>query len=169
MVIVQSADLERDRRRLAGLGVRIVWQITLDDIATIHLHPRDVGGAIVSIDQPRPAESWRWGGPEWPAAVRTDVVDGIRAVTIGAREPARLAARWAAVLDVPETRAHGREPALRLEEHVIRFVPADTDEGLVAVELAARDAAAALASARTRGLHVAQHAVTIGGVRFDLR
>src|SRR5262249_56622564 len=64
MVILQTADLDADRRRLSALGVRLVWQVTLDDIATVHLHPRDVGGAIVSIDQPRPAASWRWGGPE---------------------------------------------------------------------------------------------------------
>src|SRR3989441_3727031 len=65
MVILQTADLRADRARLAALGVRIVWQAELDDIATVHLHPRDLGGAIVSLDQPVPPESWRWGGPEW--------------------------------------------------------------------------------------------------------
>src|SRR2546425_11952165 len=65
MVILQTADLRADRARLAALGVRIVWQVELDDIATVHLHPRDLGGAIVSLDQPVPPESWRWGGPEW--------------------------------------------------------------------------------------------------------
>src|SRR3989442_5700509 len=65
MVILQTANLRADRARLAALGVRIVWQVELDDIATAHLHPRDLGGAIVSLDQPVPPESWRWGGPEW--------------------------------------------------------------------------------------------------------
>src|SRR5207249_4563439 len=65
MVILQTADLRADRARLGALGVRIVWQVELDDIATVHLHPRDIGGAIVSLDQPVPPESWRWGGPEW--------------------------------------------------------------------------------------------------------
>src|SRR5207302_1544425 len=64
MVILQTANLRADRARLAALGVRIVWQVELDDIATAHLHPRDLGGAIVSLDQPVPPESWRWGGPE---------------------------------------------------------------------------------------------------------
>src|SRR5205814_906057 len=45
MVILQTADLRADRTRLAALGVRIVWQVELDDIATVHLHPRDLGGA----------------------------------------------------------------------------------------------------------------------------
>jgi len=98
MVIVQTDDLEAARTRLGALGVRIVWQIALDDIATLHLHPRDVGGAIVSLDQPRPPESWRWGGPEWQSHVRTDVVDGITSVTLEAENAERLAARWTEVL-----------------------------------------------------------------------
>ncbi|MFQ5351781.1 MAG: VOC family protein, partial [Candidatus Binatia bacterium] len=69
MVMLQTDDLEADRRRLDGLGVRVVWEITLDDIAGVHLHPRDLGGAIVSLDQPRPPESWRWAGPDWRGAV----------------------------------------------------------------------------------------------------
>ena len=44
-----------------------MWQITLDDIATVYLHPRDVGGALLSLDEPRPPASWRWAGPEWEA------------------------------------------------------------------------------------------------------
>src|SRR5438552_15029239 len=54
MVILQTADLDADRRRLATLGMRIVWEVALDDIATVHLHPRDIGGAAVPPDQPRP-------------------------------------------------------------------------------------------------------------------
>jgi hypothetical protein len=46
MVIVQSQDREGDRSRMQRLGVRIVWEANLDDAATLHLHPRDVGGWI---------------------------------------------------------------------------------------------------------------------------
>ena len=49
MVIVQSDSLAVDRERVGALGVRIVWETKLDDAETIHLHPRDVGGAILSI------------------------------------------------------------------------------------------------------------------------
>jgi len=82
MVILQTDDLDADRGRLAALGVRVVWQTTLDDIATVHLHPRDIGGAIVSLDQPRPPASWRWAGPEWKTKVRTAVVSGLTGVTL---------------------------------------------------------------------------------------
>ena len=165
MVILQTPDLDTDRRRLAALGVRIVWEVTLDDIATIHLHPRDIGGAIVSLDQPRPPESWRWGGPEWETKARTDVVRGIASVTVAASDPPRLAARWAEVLGLPAPR--GTE--LALDPGAIRFVAADErGEGILAVGLTTVDARRAVATARARGLRAADREVWIGGVRFEL-
>ena len=53
MVIVQvdgqDLDLEMERKRLADCEVRIVWEARLSDIATLHLHPRDVG-AVAETD-----------------------------------------------------------------------------------------------------------------------
>src|SRR3954451_14540144 len=65
MVIFQVDDLEGARARVAELGVRVVWQIDLPDISGTHLHPADTRGALISLDRPLPAESWRWGGPDW--------------------------------------------------------------------------------------------------------
>ena len=62
MAIFQTDDLEAERARLDKLGVRIVWEAALEDAATLHLHPRDIGGAIVSLDSMQPPESWRWAG-----------------------------------------------------------------------------------------------------------
>src|SRR5207248_2965759 len=153
MVIVQTANLEAARTRLGALGVRIVWQIALDDIATVHLHPRDVGGAIVSLDEPRPPESWRWAGPGWKGRVRTDVVHGIASATIESPEPERLAGRWAEVLGLPAPRRSGGGFELALQPGVIRFVAAgDGNEGIAAVGVAAVDPRRALATAHARGL-----------------
>ena len=163
MVIFQTDDLAADRRRLAALGVRTVWEVSLDDIATIHLHPRDVGGAIVSLDQPQPPASWRWGGPDWQAKARTGRVRGVTSITVAAEDPARLAARWSAVLGVP---APGER--LALDPGEVRFVASDGPEGITAVGLAATDARAVLDAARTRHLPTDDHSVTIGGVRFEL-
>jgi hypothetical protein len=167
MVILQTADLAADRRRLAALGVRTVWEATLDDIATVHLHPRDIGGAIVSLDQPKPPASWRWGGPEWEARTRTEVVRGIASVTLESPDPARLAARWAEVLGLGAPRPTDDAFELALDPGVIRFVAAER-EGLAAVGLAAADAPRALATARARGLATTAGGVRIGGTRFDL-
>jgi hypothetical protein len=165
MVLVQTADLAADRKRLAALGVRIVWQVTLDDIAAVHLHPRDVGGAIVSLDQPVPPASWRWGGPEWEATARTDVVRDLAGVTIEAADPAALAARWSAVLG---TAAPADDGVLALDGTEIRFVRSTRGDRVAALRVVAADGDRALATARTRGLPTDGRSIRIGGVRFEL-
>jgi hypothetical protein len=167
MVILQTADLDADRRRLTLSGVRIVWEITLDDIATVHLHPRDVGGAIVSLDQPCPPASWRWAGPAWQATAHTEVVRAITGVTIAARDPQRVAARWSAVLGLAPPQPHGDGLVLALDPGELRFVPGN-DDRVVGVRLAAADAERALAAAGARGLQTGADTVAIGGVRFEL-
>lgn len=170
MTILQTDDIAADRRRVAGLGVRIVWQATLDDIATIHLHPADVGGAIVSLDQPEPRESWRWAGPDWKSKVRRDGARAITSATIEADDPVRMAARWAEVLGLPSPRRAGNTVVLELAPGAIHFMPAGPrGEGLAAVGVAAPDRDRMRASARARGLEdPGGGAVRIGGVLFEL-
>ena len=98
MVIHEVDDLDRRVEDLADRDVRIVWAGDFPGIRGRHLHPRDVGGAIVSIDEPDPPGSWRWGGPDWEAMAATGpagAVDAISAVTIAATDSDALAARWA--------------------------------------------------------------------------
>lgn len=152
MVIVQCDDLERRRARLPELGVRVVWQIDLPQIAGTHLHPRDVGGAILSIDATTDWDEWQWAGPSWTDHVREGVVTGLAGVEIAAEDPAAMAARWAEVLDVPVDGT-----VARLDGSELRFVPAGgRGEGVDAVLLRAADPA-------RRG-----EARGIGGVRVEL-
>ncbi|HMJ14813.1 MAG TPA: VOC family protein [Polyangiaceae bacterium] len=175
MLLVQTDDLAGDRRRLAGMGVREVWSTELDDIAAVHLHPSDIGGAILSIDQPKPPEGWRWGGPSWRDAVHTDVVDRVVGVELAARDPKALAARWAEVLDVESTLLTGDIWQLSLDQSRITVAPLNQGEhpGLRAIELGARDPERALAAARRMGLLLESsadtRAVIIAGTRFRLR
>ena len=81
MVLFEVDDVEAARARTTEAGIRHVWSIDLDDIAATHLHPADTGGAIVSVDQPKPAGEWRWGGPDWrersvPGAIARVAVAG---------------------------------------------------------------------------------------------
>jgi hypothetical protein len=133
MVMLQSDDLAADRRRLDGLGVRIVWAGELEDIAGLHLHPKDTGGALLSLDQPQPAESWRWAGPDWQERSRTEVVRGLAAAELAGPDPDRLAARWAEVLGRPK-----RGAQIPLEHGSLRFV-AGPAERLVGLDLYASD------------------------------
>jgi hypothetical protein len=123
MAIFEVDDLDDRVEHLQRSGVRVVWGIDLPDIRGRHLHPRDVGGALVSIDEPRPAGSWRWAGP-WQAHAEASVVSAIAGVTIGATDPAAMRTRWA---------------ALGLD-HAVRFVDAGPrGDGIDGVDLVATD------------------------------
>ncbi len=94
------AELAEVRARLPELGLQVVWEANLDDIATSHLHPRDVPGAIVSVDAAEPLGSWRWAGPRWiggpPAQPYAD--GGISSITVAVKDPQRASGIWSALL-----------------------------------------------------------------------
>src|SRR5580692_10823647 len=87
MVIFDLEDLEGARSRALGLGVRVVWQIDLPDISGTHLHPADMRGAIVSLDESRPYGTWRWGGPAWTGATGSGAPGRLAGVTIAVADP----------------------------------------------------------------------------------
>ena len=103
MVIFQVPDLGSARERIDRLGIRVVWEGSVPGISGMHLHPKDVPGAIVSFDQADPPDDWPWAGPNWRDHARTDVVGGIAAAEIQSDNPSALARRWSEVLDVPAT------------------------------------------------------------------
>jgi hypothetical protein len=96
MVIHEVDDLDARIDHLAACDVRVIWAGDFPDIRGRHLHPRDVGGAIVSLDEPVPAGSWRWGGPGWRSMSTPPgcAVDAISAVVLAADDPAAMRDRW---------------------------------------------------------------------------
>jgi hypothetical protein len=94
MVLFEVDDLDERMAAVSAAGVRTVWSADLPTIRGRHLHPRDVGGAIVSLDEPSPAGSWTWGGPDWRAHVATSVVSAIAGVSVAAVDPAAMHSRW---------------------------------------------------------------------------
>ncbi len=113
MAIFQVPDLGVARDRLARLGVRIVWTSDHEDIAGTHLHPKDVPGAIVSVDWADPPESWRWAGPSWTGRAPVHAAGGVSGLTIQVTDPDRAAERWASVLGV-QAASDGRHSAGRV-------------------------------------------------------
>jgi len=174
MVIVQTDDLWKARARMASEQVRIVFEHAHPDrhTATIHLHPRDTGGAILSLDVSDPPESWDWAGREWRRHVRADVVAGLAGATLRSDAPAGLAARWAAILDRPASALGGDVFAVALDGATLRFEPAHgRGDGFVGVDLveASRGARVhALERARQRGLRVEDDCFWIAGTAIRL-
>lgn len=132
MLMFQVDDLARDRARLDQLGVRVIWKADYPDIRASQLHPKDIGAAILSLDQPSPPESWRWAGPDWKSAVSSHAPREICEVTIGAVDPSAMARRWAEVLGT----AAPVDDAIAITAGALRFVPAARDR-IVGYRLAA--------------------------------
>lgn len=135
MVIFDLDDLEGARDRAKDADVRVVWQIDLPDISGTHLHPADMRGAIVSLDQSRPYGSWRWGGPEWTGRTGAGAPGRLTGIVVAVREPEPVAARWGEVLGVEVS--DGPQPKLELDEAEVSFVAAaeERDEGVVEIAL----------------------------------
>jgi hypothetical protein len=138
MAIFQMPDLAQARRRVAAGGVRVIWSADHADIAGTHLHPKDVPGAIVSLDWADPPQSWRWAGPEWTGRAPEHPAGGLSGLTIEVTDVAGAAARWAQVLGlaVPDP---GGTATIELADagQDLRFVPVAPGraEGIAEVRL----------------------------------
>ncbi len=137
MAMFDVTDLEAARTRAQRAGVRTVWQIDLPDISGTHLHPADMRGAIVSVDESRPYGSWRWGGPQWTERTGSGAPGRLAAITLAVGDPAAAAKRWGEVLGVAVGEEEG--PVLALSDGEVRFQAATQEaaEGLseIAVEI----------------------------------
>jgi hypothetical protein len=142
MLMFQVVDLAAARARAGAEGVREVFEVSVDDMAEVHLHPADVRAAIVSLSQPSPPDSWRWGGPDWRARSAPLRVTG---ATITVAQPVSVAARWQSILDAA------------LEKVGIRVSADEFERGLTEVILAADD---------PENRPARREPIVIGGVRF---
>jgi hypothetical protein len=131
MVICHTDDHPRRRARVDELGVRVAFTGEDHGYVIMQLHPADTGGSFLEIDfQPGGDDlrgPWMPAGPDWHRAIRTDVVDGISAVTLQSTDPARTAARWAAILETDVV-----DGTIELDNATVTFVDGPVDS-LVAV------------------------------------
>src|SRR5215210_307458 len=145
MVILQADQHGARRERVVDLGIRRVLEHQSDHYTIMQLHPADTGGSFLEIDEQVGGEDiatgpWEPAGPDWQKARRTDVVTGVAAAEIQSPDPARLAARWSDILDVPVVESGGH-PEITLDNATLRFVEA-TDgrgEGLGGLDLIAAE------------------------------
>jgi hypothetical protein len=96
MLMFQVEDLAAARERARAEGVREVFEVSIEEMAEVHLHPADMRAAIVSLSQPSPPESWRWGGPDWASR---NVPLRVTGATVTVAQPVGVAALWQGILD----------------------------------------------------------------------
>ena len=120
MALYEVDDLDARIDHVKSLGIRTVWEGTGDAIRGRHLHPRDTGGTLVSLDQPDIAGEWAWGGPQWKSRRASSVVSAIDSFTVSVPEPESSRAHWT-TLGINEA---------------VRFVPCgEQPEGLTEVTM----------------------------------
>lgn len=176
-LILQTDDFAREERRLDALGVRRVWRsAAYDNISATHLHPKDIGGAIVSIDEARPAASWRWGGPDWqtgaPSMSGSESRQRVRGLRLSAADAEALAGRWAQVLGLPiepeQVPASGAPSGrcLILQDGFVDFVSANDAKAIDLINgfsLEVASVPAVLARAKALGLPIQGDSVSLMG------
>ena len=153
MVIFQCDNLAERRVHFAELGVRTVWTSDRAEAIASHLHPKDVGGAIVSIDQMASWDRWHWAGPSWSEQREEGWASGFAAARLASPAPDALAARWSAVLETTLSECEGL-PCLALDGNRILFEEGP-GEALVGIDL------------KVRAGQDAPAPTTIAGVRFQ--
>lgn len=179
MYIVDCDDLEALREHFKAKSARIVQDLKSgDDVSAseaIHLHPKDTGGCLLSVDRHSGGTDmmggYHWAGPNWQVHDRSKTVAAIIGAGMQAADPEAVAKRWGELLQKPVTRAaQGDGFEIALDNAFARFGPLrdDRGDGLRAVHLKTKDAKAILSAASKAGAASGDNWVDLCGVRFVL-
>ena len=165
MVIIQVDDFDKTKSLVHDNEIEIVWDTDLPEAKAIHLHPKQMGGAIVSLDWMNPKESWKWAGPEWNKYI-TDDIKGIDGVEIQANNPEEMFNRWKDILDA--SNINESEKKIYLDNTWISFTDEDDrGSGISAFSLITDNKELLISRAKEFGF-LQEDNIVIGGVKFYL-
>ena len=169
MVIVQVEDLESEKTRIESAGIRIVFEAFTDRGSALHLHPKDVPGAIASLDQMTPPKAWYWAGDDWHER-RATMVDNICGSEIQSEFPDDTAKKWSHAYNLPITMVNDI-PCLIFDEGEVRFVEMQDSRGagLRAFDVVANDKEQILKNADDLNLSVVNNSIDVCGVHVNLK
>jgi len=166
MVIIQVDDFDRSKSLVNDYKIGIVWDTDLPEAKAIHLHPKQMGGAIVSLDWMNPKESWKWAGPEWNNHI-TDDIKGIDGIEIQASNPEEMFNRWKDILEV--SNINESEKKIYLDNTWIGFIDEDDrGPGISAFSLIANNKELLMNKAKEYGF-LREDNIVVGGVKFYLK
>ncbi len=153
MVLMQVDSFATFDQHLNTLSLRKVWQTQRQEVSACHIHPKDMGGAIVSFDEMRPAEDWLWGGPNWRQH-RAKNATRILGCEMQSPQPQDLAQRWGSIMQTSVATTPAG-PILRFADGTfINFVAGDEYEGVRGFTLEAQEPRARYAQAEEMGLEI---------------
>ena len=166
MIIIQVDKFEDSQKLVNEYNIKTVWETDLPKAKAMHLHPKQMGGAILSLDWMEPKESWKWAGPNWEKNI-SGPIKGIDGVEIQSDDPELMLDTWLRVLGDVE-RDH--ENKILLDNTWIKFSQATDGRGpgISAFSLKAENINEIIERAQNLGFMV-DDKITIGGVKFYLK
>lgn len=167
MVILQTDGADEARARIDAAGVRVADQLDRNGAGFMHLHPKDVGGTLLSIDYMPRWSDWEWGGPDWQKSATQD--EAITGIGISALDPQGMAGRWEEILGRPMEHCD-HASRIGLDEGELRFAaPAGNgSEGFQAFDLHSARAAQLRENAVRHGCLTSEGNVALFGVTIRL-
>lgn len=166
MIIIQVDKFEDSQKLVNEYNIKTVWETDLPKAKAMHLHPKQMGGAILSLDWMEPKESWKWAGPNWEENI-SGPIKGIDGVEIQSDDPELMLNTWLRVLGGVE-RDH--ENKILLDNTWIKFSQATDGRGpgISAFSLKAENSNEIIERAQNLGFMV-EDKITIGGIKFYLK
>ena len=171
MVIVDSSNFEKEQARVESSGIEIVWHGNRKEegiqARTIHLHPKQVGGAILSIDHMNPASAWLWAGTDWEKDINKTLIDVLSGVVLQSKDPELMCSNWENALGKKRDAGSGLD--ISLDGSKISFV-SDVNgrgEGINAFKIKALAKDTIMKKAEEMNL-IQNQEIVLGGVKIIL-
>ena len=164
MIIIQVDEFEETKKIVIENHIQTVWETDLPEAKAMHLHPKQMGGAILSLDWMNPKESWKWAGPEWKNHINGPI-RGIDGVEIQSEDPDVMFSIWSKILGNP--RSDKEEQIIYLDHTWIKFIREQDERGagIYSFSLKALYPEKIFDKAKNLGFIIDDN-IKIGGIRF---
>ena len=172
MLVLQTGDVDMYKGLAEKEGVRVSHDGHFPNYRDIHLHPRDCGGALLSmarnLPDNEPDGTWYPGG-HWQDRTPSRAVDAIVAAEMCSPDPHALAERWGRLLDKPVA-THGAGWAIELDDAELRFMPCAEGqrEGFYGLDLRVKDRALIEAGAQAAHIPIIDDTLQLCGMTLRL-
>ena len=173
MLVLQTDDVELYETLAAKEGVRISHKAQFPKYLDIHLHPRDCGGALLSMARELPENvadgAWYPAGTAWQERPGSLAVSAIVGAELRSPDAEALAGRWGRLLDLPVERAD-KNWVITLDDGILRFGAVENfqKEGFYGIDLKVRNRDLIVADARAAGIPIVGDQFNLCGMSVRL-
>jgi hypothetical protein len=164
MIIIQVDDFIESKNLVDTNKISIVWESTYPEAKAMHLHPKQMGGAILSLDYMDPPTTWKWAGDDWEKNINLDIVNSIRGVQIQSNNPSKICGKWQSILG-----RQSLDNKIFLDNTWIEFIDYKDGrgEGIYSFDIQVKDILAVKKRAKNLNFLI-DNKINIGGVIFTL-